>query len=428
MQNNKLLNFQASETTNIALLWKKEDFQNIENPNKESQEVEKSNETGDECKIFHPIFTHQIFKDEIIIGYDPLRLNIYFGAGTLYSYIDTNYTLKSRNITNVEKEYIKLFSKQDPPTANSNEFSLILDDKEDRFKPPGTMVNEYTITDKQTQQERHFEVYFGRITDSYVQRYHERCQIFALWYIDGSSYIFTDDSNWDLFFLFERKLIDGQKRYGFAGYCTVYNFYHHPSLNRSRISQFLLLPIYQRQGHGKNLLNSIYNYYKSNDSVYGKVYDMTVEDPCDEFTQLRNYVDLCNILDGGFFKGVSLDLTADNKDLLEEIRKKLLITNIQAKTCLEIYLYSKFMNTPSSDPRFKNYRIQVKKKLYKQFIGDSEMGEIVEKQTINPENITPTDQKTIEQNKIKTIIELYKTVEEDYTQTIQSIGIKIQNH
>lgn len=49
--------------------------------------------------------------------------------------------------------------------------------------------------------------------------------------------------------------------YAIAGYATVYDYYAYPENKRPRISQFLVLPPFQKQGIGANLLRTIYNRY-----------------------------------------------------------------------------------------------------------------------------------------------------------------------
>lgn len=49
--------------------------------------------------------------------------------------------------------------------------------------------------------------------------------------------------------------------YAIAGFATVYDYYAYPENKRPRISQFLVLPPFQRQGIGANLLRTIYNRY-----------------------------------------------------------------------------------------------------------------------------------------------------------------------
>ncbi|GAM17520.1 hypothetical protein SAMD00019534_006950 [Acytostelium subglobosum LB1] len=404
ISNSTIVRFEANESTRIKMIWSAEDLRSERDPH----------------VTFTPVFSHQIFKEEQIIGYEPLRLNIYMGAGSLTSFIDTNYTIKSKNITNVEKQLVTVMSKTDPPLSTYDSFREYIDEKENNFKPPGDKLHEYTVTDRDTGKETVYEVYFGKISDPVMLRYHEKLQLFVLWYIDGASYIYTNDSNWDIFLIFERRVIDGVKRYGVVGYSTIYNFYHHPECNRSRISQFLVLPLYQRMGHGKHLLNAIYNQYKANPSVYGPVYDITVEDPADNFILLRNTVDIENITKAGLVKHVTanFDLSQDHKELFESIRKQLLITPVQSKICLEIILLSKVIHLPASDANYKKFRVYIKKKLFKQFVGselDSADKEAIEKD--------PAKKQELEDNKRKVIIELYKQTEDEYSQSIYSVGL-----
>eukprot|EP01133_Synstelium_polycarpum_P017269 gene17269-20594_t len=332
-------------------------------------------------------------------------------AGALVTYIDTNYTIKSRNITNVEKQLIQIMSKTDPPLKDIDTFKYYVEENEKKFRPPGSKIHEYSVFDTETGEDTNYEVYFGRISDPAVLRYHEKLQVFVMWYIDGSSYIFTDDTNWDVFFIFEKRIIDADTRYGIVGYCTVYSFYHHPSTSRERISQFLVLPPYQRMGHGRHLFNSIYNYYKSNESVYGPVYDVTVEDPADNFITLRNTVDLQNIMENDLFKDITadVDLSGDHSQLFENIRKKLLIASI--------YLLSKLVSLPQSNAAYKRFRVYIKKRLYKQFIGS----DVAENDQQEEEKVKNKEE--IEENKKKVIIELYNQLEQDYLQSIKSSGI-----
>lgn len=49
--------------------------------------------------------------------------------------------------------------------------------------------------------------------------------------------------------------------YAVAGYATVYVYYAYPANIRPRVSQMLVLPPFQRQGLGAQLLSAINKYY-----------------------------------------------------------------------------------------------------------------------------------------------------------------------
>ena len=49
---------------------------------------------------------------------------------------------------------------------------------------------------------------------------------------------------------YHRVETNGKQHYAIMGYTTVYSFYAYPDKTRARISQMLILPPYQRKGHG----------------------------------------------------------------------------------------------------------------------------------------------------------------------------------
>jgi len=55
-----------------------------------------------------------------------------------------------------------------------------------------------------------------------------------------------------------------------------------------RISQFIVLPTYQRLGIGSTLLESMYQYYLDDK----KCTEITVEDPSDDFQQMKDALDI----------------------------------------------------------------------------------------------------------------------------------------
>ena len=91
--------------------------------------------------------------------------------------------------------------------------------------------------------------------------YHERLQAWILFYIDAASFIDIDDDNWRIFLMFEKTGGPGNSKYSIVGYLTVYQYYAYgreTNMRRPRISQMLILPPYQRQGLGSQLLETVY--------------------------------------------------------------------------------------------------------------------------------------------------------------------------
>ena len=97
-----------------------------------------------------------------------------------------------------------------------------------------------------------------------------------------------DDHRWRIYTLFEKWQFEGKTGYSFVGYTTIYRFFHWPNKTRARISQFLILPPFQGQGHGSRLYNQIREMVLQDPNIV----DLAVEDPSEEFDDLRDKNDM----------------------------------------------------------------------------------------------------------------------------------------
>ena len=120
-------------------------------------------------------------------------------------------------------------------------------------------------------------------------------QLFVLLYIEAGSYISEDEETWEFAVLFEkrrRRSSPDVATYHFVGYSTLYPFYCFPERIRLRVSQFLILPPYQQDGHGSALYTAIYQHVLSQPHIA----ELTVEDPAEAFEDLRDRNDLKMLL------------------------------------------------------------------------------------------------------------------------------------
>ncbi|KAJ8589991.1 histone acetyltransferase type B catalytic subunit [Rhizopogon salebrosus TDB-379] len=278
----------ANDALNLSLVRAEEDKQ-----------VLGEEETYEE---FHPSFTYPIYgEDEKIYGYQDLVIDLRFASGSLAQYLSVRYAKKldaSTTVDNVEgilKEFI-------PPDYDTDEEAFLARVEEDAasFKPMGKLTHSYTRRIPSTTESAsatsevvEYEVYHATWNDPGFREYHRRMQIFILLYIEAGSYINEDDDAWEFALLYEkRKRQSGTKTYHFIGYSSLYNFYCFPEMLRMRLSQFIIIPPYQRQGHGSELYNAIYNYVLSRPSLS----ELTVEDPAEAFEDLRDRNDLRMLL------------------------------------------------------------------------------------------------------------------------------------
>ena len=67
-------------------------------------------------------------------------------------------------------------------------------------------------------------------------KWYLRLETFIMWFIDGATYIDTDDEQWDYYVIFEKyKDEDGIEKHAVVGLSTVFRFYAYPEQIRPRL-------------------------------------------------------------------------------------------------------------------------------------------------------------------------------------------------
>lgn len=160
--------------------------------------------------------------------------------------------------------------------------------------------------------------------------------------------------------------------------------------SRERISQFIILPPYQSAGHGSKLYTAMVKKFRSDSDVY----EITVEDPNEDFDALRDYCDLAYLRTLPEFTSLTIkDTVPDNllkddepvptdylvdEDLLEKLRWKSkimprqfarltemqLLSTIPAHHRLTTRLIRKEKSSNADDRRFWFWRMYVKHRIY----------------------------------------------------------------
>jgi histone acetyltransferase 1 len=213
--------------------------------------------------------------------------------------------------------------------------------------PPGTRVHTYS------QHGRTFHIHQADFSSPSLVQLYDRIKIFALLYIDGAVTLTTDDTKWIFFIQYEQL---GEK-YRMVGYVALYKFFYYPDKWRMRISQFLILPHYQRQGHGMTLYNFCMDYYATQSDVA----EVNVEDPNEAFSDMR---DRCDLIRMAQLK--ALNDTLPTPSTVTDITKTLKLNKRQSERCIEMLLLRKLTKkTKPSQNKMKPYRLFVKKRLYK---------------------------------------------------------------
>lgn len=219
------------------------------------------------------------------------------------------------------------------------------------FSPKGRVLSQYTVDDQP------FTLYLDSLTTPEAVSTFKKMQAFGYWFIDGASEIVvTPDSphRWLVLTLFTS--VQGHPV--LAGYCLLYLFsnpFQSPP-HSLRLCQILVLPPFQKQGHSSRIFDCVYrtlmhtlpsqllpdSYPAALDgATTGCAFAMyTVEDPCEDFTFVRDVYD-CRLLlkvpaVKAALEGGEMTL---GEDVMEDVRKEFGIIPAQTQKCFNILLH-----------------------------------------------------------------------------------------
>ncbi|THH14867.1 hypothetical protein EW146_g5517 [Bondarzewia mesenterica] len=346
---------------------------------------------------FHPTFTYPIFgEEEKIYGYNDLVIDLRFASGSLAQYLDVKYSASLATSSTID-DVRGMLEKFIPADYYKTEEAFLgrVETEADTFKPMGDKVYSYTRLapgvegDGKEPEEGDedavvFEVYHAKWDTPGFKEYHRRMQFFILLYIEAGSYIQEEEEAWEFFVLKgpATTKVNSSRIRGLILMLTVMLY-----------SQFVILPPYQRKGHGSALYTAIYQYVLSQSLIA----ELTVEDPAEAFEDLRDRNDLKMLLNheqfmseafgdtsitassgGGKVGGVGphrrmrgkvsgkgkgkLEPPAD-KVWMEKWRKELKIAGRQFHRLVEMLI---LLHLNTTDARaMRAYRLQVKERLYR---------------------------------------------------------------
>lgn len=307
---------------------------------------------------FNPEMSHQFFGEgESIFGYRDLEIQLYFSAANLYIYLGHKFAEKisSKKAHGLSPDdVISVISERLPENdfhTNLDTFSSVLEE-ERTFHPPGELQHQWKSDDGRVD----YQVFHYFVSDGKNRKFHQRMESFAMWYIDGASYIDVEDLNWSSFVVYEKKTDGGDTWYTFMGYCTVYKYWAYPDKQRPRVSQILILPPFQKKGVGAQLLQTVYNHYISRSDVI----DITFEDPAEGLMRIRDFLDCKSCSRLSSFHAAKLQ-KGFSEEMKSEARDKLKIGKRQARRVYEILRLKNTSRANASE--YKKYRLDIKNRL-----------------------------------------------------------------
>ncbi|CAJ0967872.1 unnamed protein product [Ranitomeya imitator] len=203
----------------------------------------------------------------------PGARNRWLGASArwkLIHYVPYHYTSKvDEKFEEVQADDVESKIREIIPPgfcSGTDDFVSLLE-KEVNFKPFGPIIHTYKVYNEEACEEFTYEIHKADLTCPGFREYHERLQTFLMWFIETASYIDVDDERWDYFVVFEKYNKDGTTLFATVGYMTVYNYYVYPDKTRPRVSQMLILPPFQSEGHGAQLLETVHRYYVTSPNI-----------------------------------------------------------------------------------------------------------------------------------------------------------------
>uniref|UniRef100_A0AAZ3PAQ1 Histone acetyltransferase type B catalytic subunit n=1 Tax=Oncorhynchus tshawytscha TaxID=74940 RepID=A0AAZ3PAQ1_ONCTS len=315
----------------------------------------------DESTTFHPEYSHQLYgDDEVAFGYKGLQIQLYYSAGNLSTLFKVKYSARvTEKFDCVEPDDVEGKIREIIPagfSCNTDDFTSLLE-KETNFKPFGTLLHTYNVHNVEEGEDFTYQIHKVDLSCPGFREYHKRLQTFLMWFIETASFIDVDDDRWDFFLVFEKYNKDGETLFATVGYMTVYNYYVYPDKTRPRVSQMLILPPFQGEGHGAQLLEAVHMFYCN----LHKVQDITAEDPSENYVKLRDYVlvKLCQTLPS--FSTDKLPLGFSD-DMATEAREKFKINKKHARRVYEILRLR--VTDMSDETKARDYRLEVKKRLF----------------------------------------------------------------
>lgn len=259
--------------------------------------------------------------------------------------------------------------------------------------PVGHIIKSYRRKLKDTSDDGKFIMTIAKGTNQQVHTYHNSIQKLAKLFIETADDVDIGDENdgfWSVLYLFREHDLshDGAKnsdsfQYSLAGYITLFHFHAPFKKPKSgiilRVCQALILPPYQRSGHGSDMLQSVHEYADQYSVDGQQIVEVNVEDPAPGFVALRDSIDYqryskylestpsyqsygAAIVDENFFSPLS-------EDKLQMIATELKITKRQAQIVYEIHKLAQLVkwkhdaDSNSIQDKETQYRLMVKKSL-----------------------------------------------------------------
>lgn len=357
---------------------------------------------------FQPTFTYPIFGDaETIYGYKDLDIFLCFDHYTFKPFLNIKYSAKLTDdpeIIDIKKTIDEFLPKLTIFKDEVKWVDSIKEEKDNGYKIPGKLISSFSENDKE------YDIYKIDLKSDNGYELHQRLQILVLLFIEAGSFIDAKDELWNLYVLYEKdNKSTSNNESSIVGFTTAYNYWKYPGAKkfdsteqelRIKISQFIILPIYQGQGLGQLFYSHLFDKWLAQDDII----EVVVEDPNESFDDLRDRADLkrLNTSEQFDFKAVTLKV---DKEWVEKTRRAIKLEKRQFARLLEIILLYKLKHGYPGITK-RDVRLFIKKRLYDK----------------NKEGLATLDDNT-KKDKLQTA---YQALEDDYYRILGDLKLNIK--
>ena len=316
---------------------------------------------------FQPTYTYELFANEVIHGYKGLKILISLTPKTFFAHLNIQYAEKLDVNDDIENTLALHFKERF--TRNKATFISKLNE-ENKVIPKGKLIFS----------ENNRKIYnVDILKDDYTEENYS-IQALCTFFIDAASFIPIEENFWGYFIIVENVEIkdkkDEKENWRILGICSYKNFHIELYKYFTMLSQFLILPPYQRKGLGTFLLENIYKYLFNEDK---NCLEIMTEDPSIEFILMRDYTitklmakeklidNLLNLIkDKTIEKKEVFDKFILSPDDIKKISKKLKLQDILITRAIEIIKYGLVLNSKEMLKLFEEEKKQNMTKMFEE--------------------------------------------------------------
>ncbi len=205
-----------------------------------------------------------------------------------------------------------------------------------------------------------FEVRRATFTDVAARELNSRITSLMLLFVDGASGIDESDHKWLTLTCYERRTAGPPH---VVGYTTIYPFsVVLPGgiglVERFRLSQILVLPPYQRGGHGAELLNCVYREARARGS-----HEVAIEDPGPDMMRCQLSTNLHNAASAGLLADPTMFCWQCKEKFVTAARETLLLAAPAATALFELCMLALLDQT--DEEALRGFRLALKARLFK---------------------------------------------------------------